>query len=325
LVGFSPLVSDVIGYAIWSHNLIGQSGGWHLPGYPILIAVARELTLNRLPDVFVMVALSFVAWMISLALMARILEQVAPDLRDAGILMYGLFPLVGITDVAFPLADASAQCLFLAAFHATLSNRKWTFLSTVAMGLIVHMVLWPFLFTLSMGWLAKRRLTIWHIALTGVPLGLYYFAIALSSGDNLWFFRTHYAVNFKSSSTFPLFGAIVGSFEIGSPTTLIKNALIAAITIVTALLVYFVWTRRNVVMLAILLPLLLFAATVNAYEGFIVVRYANFVIIPLCSWAALTERRRSFFTSRRSIVVMTVVLVISQWAWAAYTVRFFAH
>jgi hypothetical protein len=317
------LVSDVVGYASWSHDLIGRSGGWHLPGYPLLIAIARALTFNLAPDVFVMVALSFAAWVLSLALMARILEALAPDLLGAGVLMYGLFPLVGITNIAFPLADTTAQCFFLAAFYATLKNRKWPFLLMVAMGLTVHMVLWPFLFMLSIVWLVRRRLTIWHVLLSGVPLGLYYLAIGLSSGDWLWFFRTHYAVNFESSGRFPVFGALVGPFETNSVTGLFKGILIGGVIVVTTLLGWFAWKRRDLMMLTIVLPLLLFAATVNAYEGFIIVRYADFVVIPLCLWAAASAGLRTLFTSRQCLVAMAVLLVLSQWVWAVYTVKFF--
>jgi len=271
-----------------------------------------------------MVAISFAAWVFGLVLMTRILEEVAPDFLEVGVLVYGVFPLVGITNVAGPLADTTGQTLFLAAFYATQRNWKWAFIAATAMGLIVHMVLWPFLFLLSITWLIRRRLAIWHVLLSGAPLALYYILIAVGSGDWLWFFRRHYHVNFKSTATLPLFAAIEGPFETGSVAGMIKAALITSVVVVAALLAAFAWRRRNWLMLTTLLPLLLFASTVNASEAFIVVRYAGFVVIPLCSWAAVNARRRALLTSRRCIWATALLLVISQWAWAAYTVEYFA-
>jgi hypothetical protein len=142
-IGFSPLISDVGGYASWSHDLIGRAGGWHMPGYPLLIGVVRKITFGLVSDLPLMVGISFVAWATGLVFIRRILSERAPQLLEIGVLVYGLFPLIGITHVAHPLADSLAQTLFLASFYAALTNSKWTFVVTTAMGLMVHMTLWP--------------------------------------------------------------------------------------------------------------------------------------------------------------------------------------
>jgi hypothetical protein len=323
LIGFSAMVSDAFEYAKWSHNLAERAGGWHLPGYPFLIALARELTLGLVPDLPLMVAVSFVAWVIGIVFMSRVLAETAPELREIGLLLYGLFPFVGITHVALPLADTLAHTLFLTAFYASQKKWKWTFLASTAMGLIVHMVLWPFLLMLSIVWLIERRLAIWHVVISGVPLALYYGTIAVTSGDWLWFFRLHYAVNFETSVAFPLFNAVIGPIATGSMTGMGKGILVLLVIAATVWLAVFAWNRRNWLILTTALPLLLFAAAVNAQEAFIVVRYARFLVIPFCVWAAVDAGRRTLLTSCRCVWATVLILVVSQWIWAAYTVNYY--
>ena len=322
-VGFKPMTSDVLGYRIWSHSLIERAGGWHLPGYPLLIAIARLATFGVVPDLPLMTAVSFGAWLIGLVLIGRILSETAPTMLEIGVLSYAFFPLVGITHVAHPLADTLAQTLFLGAFYATLKNRQWLFVSLTAAGLIVHMVLWPFLLLLSILWLVEKRMTIWHLLISGAPLALYYGTIAIASSDWLWFFRQHYDVNFKSSVTFPLFNAIIGPLATGSTAGLMKVVLVLAVMFVAISLTILALKRRDWAMLPIVLPILLFAATVNAHEGFIVVRYGRFLVIPACLWMAGKPGWRAAVSSRWYVWATAVILVLSQWVWAAYTAEYF--
>jgi hypothetical protein len=323
LVGFSPMVSDVREYATWSNYLIGAAGGWHLPGYPLLIAATRQLTIHLVPDLPLMIAVCLVAWTLGLATMARILERVAPDFIPFGVLVYGLFPLVGMTLVAYPLSDATAHTLFLAAFYATQRNWKWMFVAATAIGLIVHMVLWVPLFMMATIWLIQRRLTLWHVLLAGLPLASYYILFAVLSGDMFWFFRQHYQINFRSAGGFPLFNAITETLRTGSASGLVKALLVLSVMVVAISLAWFAWKQHDWLMLTTVVPVLLFAATVNAHEAFIVVRYASVMVIPFCAWAVTNVHRRELLTSPRCAWATSGVLVVSQWVWATYIVKYF--
>ena len=320
-VGFNPVISDVLGYRIWSHSLLERAGGWHLPGYPLLIALARVLTLGLVPDLPLMTGVCFAAWVFGLVLMARILSETAPTMVEIGVLAYAFFPLIGITHVAHPLADTLAQTLFLGAFYATVKDRKWVFLSFTAAGLIVHMVLWPFLLLMSILWLVEKRMTVWHLFVSGLPLAFYYGAIAIKSSDWLWFFRQHYQVNFKSSVTFPLFNAIIGPLSTGSIAGIIKAVLVLSVILVAVWLIVFALKRGQWLTLTIVLPILFFAATVNAHEAFIVVRYGRFLVIPICFWMASKPVWRTAVSSRWCMWATAAILMLSQCVWAAYTAK----
>jgi hypothetical protein len=148
-------------------------------------------------------------------------------------------------------------------------------------------------------------------------------AIAASSADWFWFFRKHYEVNFKSSVTFPFLNAIIGPLASGSVADIGKAFVLLSVIAATVSLAVFAWHRHDWLVLSTVLPLLLFAATVNAHEGFVIVRYAPLLVIPFCSWAAANADWSAVLTSRWCAWATAVILVVSQWAWAAYTVKYF--
>src|SRR5262249_39084380 len=122
---------------------------------------------------------------------------------------------------------------------------------------------------------------------------------------------------------FPLFNAIIGPLETRSLIGLAKGVVVLGVIAAILWMGFFAWSRRDWLSLTTGLPLMLFATTVNVHEAFIVVRYSCFLVIPFCSWAAVDSNRRALFASRWFIRMTALVLVVSQWAWAAYTVKYF--
>lgn len=321
---FSVLRSDVGGYAAWSHDLFGRAGGWHLPGYPMLIAGVRWGTLNWIPDAILMQALCAIGWTLGVLMVDQLLARERPELRKPGTLIWGLFPFVGVTSVAYPLADQWACTTFVAAVAFAREGRTGWLLVVSALGLLIHMALWPFLFCLGLACLATGRMRPTQLVAIGAPLMLYYIAMALRADDALWFFRVHYRVNFKPHSGSPIFNAVLGTFAGGGVSGIIKGCLLLGCVAGAGLMAWWTIRRRDWLMLACCLPLVLYGMVLNVQEGWALMRFGRLLVLPMFLSASVgVAGRLQFLDGHRGIrAVLVAGLAGSQLAWAAYEVHY---
>ena len=115
ILKYNFLQSDVQSY--WQDSLNWQAPfhSFHVPGYPLLIALLRGVTFNALPPLAIMWAINLTAFSISFFLIYKIILTFSQKAEVAilGAMFFGLWPLVGLTYTVIPLADLLAICFFL--------------------------------------------------------------------------------------------------------------------------------------------------------------------------------------------------------------------
>jgi hypothetical protein len=317
--------SDVADYIRWSRDLISyQSFPSHMPGYPASIALARILTLGWIGDVVLAQGICLASWWIAAILAWKVAKQLVPVIADTAMLLFSLFPFVGVTMAAFPIADAPAYALFLGACLAALRRRAWAFALITSLGLLVHQAFYPFYFLLAIWCLVNRRISLIQFGASGVPLVLYYVAVAIAKGNPNWVLEYHQDTHLKTTGALPVFDGIVGTLLRGSAPGLIKGFLMLAVFLVACRLTWHFVRKRNWLMLCFLAPLLFYGVVANEKIGWILIRMGKMLVFPLCVWLAGQPwvvqllRKRSFY------IVLAMILVVSQVAWAAYIYKYFS-
>jgi hypothetical protein len=81
-------------------------------------------------------------------------------------------------------------------------------LASMAVGLVTHKALWPFLFILAVVGAWQRRMPLWLPALAAVPLVVYWLIGASFHHGLDWLVRTNIAVELTSHSQLPIFDGL---------------------------------------------------------------------------------------------------------------------
>jgi len=323
VLGFSVIRSDVRGYADWSHHLFEHRVKYHLPGYPTLIALSRVLTLGWVGDAVLMQGLAFICWVISLRVLSLTLEKVSPESKRLGLLLFGLYPFVGVAYIVYPIADILASLLLIGAFYCALRKLWWPFVLIAAYGLLVHKALWPFLFLLMLACMVWMGMPRWHLALAGAPLAIYYLIMTPPGKNPLWILRWHLDRELTSQSSFPVFDGILGTLIQGSMKGMFKGGVLFLVFLSTVFLGLYLLKRKECLLLALITPLVIFAVTLNQHEAWALLRFSKVLVIPLCVWLVVQGKRGIAPRQLSAYIGLAAVLIVTNIAWAAYIMMYF--
>lgn len=299
--------SDVASYVAQSRHVLANDA--HLPAYAALVLAARTLTLGLVPDVAIMQLLSLGAWCASVVVVAHVLEGLAPPpIARIGLAVYGLFPFVGVTYVAWPIADALAH-LALALAALALVRRSAVGIP-IALGamLVIHKALWPFAALLAAAALARRAARPWPIALATTPL-LALWAYGARHGDLAWIVRTDVELNVVPQTALPVLDGLLGTLALGGARGAIKGAILFVLAVATIALAVAHARRRRIEMLALVLPVLALLALMNQHEIWAAVRFGRVLAIPAV--AALADDARALRWARGGAAFGLIVLALA--------------
>ena len=326
ILHFSVYRSDVADYINWSHHLLSyQSYPSHMPGYSAILALARTLTFGWVGDMVLARGICLTSWCLAVFLAWEITRQLAPEATHTGVLLYGLFPCVGVTIAAYPIADALSYTLFLAATFAALRKRGWAFALITSFGLLVHQAFYPFYLLLAIWSLVNHRITFTHFVFSGIPLLVYYTIVAVAENNPNWVIEYHLHTHLEASASLPVFDGIVGTFLRGGVVGLVKGTFLLAVFGCSLAFSCHFLKKRNWLMLCFLFPLLACGIVANQKISWILVRMGKLLVFPICVWLSNQHRALEILRKRSVYVGISVILVISQVAWAAYTYEYFTR
>jgi hypothetical protein len=325
VLGFSVNRSDAAEYIRWSHHLLSfDAFASHLPGYPALIALGRILTLGLLGDAVVaqLVCLGF--WGLGVWLSFKLAEGLAPDAARAAALLFGCFPLVGISYAVFPIADVPAAAIFIGACLVGLRGQGWLFAAITAVGLFIHQALYPFYLLLGIWCLMNRRISLTQFLFSGVPFVVYYIAGAVAHSDPAWVLHYHTKTTLKVVGTLPVFDGMVGTFLRGSGKDFVKALLMLGVFGGASLLTWYFVKRKNWLMLIFLIPILVYGVISNERVGWLLMRLARLLAFPVCVWLGANPSFLAVLRKRWICFAFVGLLVVSQFLWAGYMLRFYS-
>ena len=322
--------SDVALYWKDSIEWANPYNPYHVPGYPLLIAFMRMLTLGLFPPLFIMIVIAFVSYLGSSVIVYRLAETSTGDARLSQLLtmLFGFWPFVGITYSVYPVADSLVIFLFVSGVYSFLQSHE--LLAGILFGgaMIVHKAIWPFMFMVIVAqWVMTRRRPSWSFVLPLVlPLTLLWLLGAHYHGSMGWLFTSNVKAEIASKGMIPVLDGIIGPIMAGGLAGFLKSTIVICVAIGCALLITTgrrSKTKEKPLAIAICVSVLLLCLILNRSEIWASVRFSRLLVLPIL-WSGLAIP--SWIYARKGLIpILLLILFISQLTYAWYMARIFFH
>jgi hypothetical protein len=313
--------SDVRSYWRQSFEWRSPFNAWWVPGYSLLIALGRAVSFAALPPLAIMGTIAGLAYLVAVDTVYRIARQVGADRAFELGVLFALFPLVGLSYVAYPISDIVAMALFLRAVLEMQRERWGWFTAWCAAAMLFHKVMWffvpPLLLTVFLQHPRARRV----VPLAGVPLLAWIAGGAMKFHSWLWFIRFNYETHTVAKQGAPVLAGLIETLEGGSPAKLGKGVVVVT-TLLASLVTGFLCARRRLwAGLWIAAVVAFLVAAVNAYEIWIAVRFGKLLV---AAWCLLAPRAGSDPRPPwAGLAVAAALLLASNLAFGYYLVHYF--
>lgn len=334
-LGHDFMNGDVGGY--WQDSLSWRTPfhPFHVPGYPLLIALFRNFSFELLSPVTVMSLINLIAF-ISCALMVYKIIRFVGGAHELGIssaFLFGLWPLVGLTYTVVPLADMVAMCFFLAGFLLLLRSRREYAAIMLGMSLITHKAMWIVVgltlvadFLLQNKKFSKNNFLFWGIL--AFPIVLLWVLGSIYHESISWLFSSNLQVELSSKGAFPIFDGLIGTMVEGGLTGLAKGSILLSFFVVNlAVLILSVKNKTDHYVYGLFLSIgsMMLFIFLNQHEIWAAIRFSRLLILPL---AFIIRRKQidiaAYWMSFRVLLIIFVLfLYASQFAYAWYIVKVF--
>ena len=324
---FHFMQSDVAGY--WKDSLAWRTpfNPDHVPGYPLLIALLRFLTAGQLDPIVLFWAVTFCAHILgALAVYLSVASRSDERIGYLSMILFILWPFVGTTYVAYPMADSAALALVAWGMALLLAERFHAAAIPLGFATVVHKGTWIFvIFLLLAGFITHRRHFPWTaLLIAACPLGLLWVAGMLGNGYGpSWLLNVSVPIQFARKSHLPFLDGLVGTVLKGGIENLAKSVVLwAHVALLVALLVAFGRGRDPSTKwwgLAVVGGLLFLYTGLNQNIIWAAVRYSKITALPLGFYLGTRPRVASVLAQRQWIMApLVVVLLASQFAYCWY-------
>lgn len=336
ILKFDMFRSDILGYWNDSLNWKIPFNGWHVPGYPLVIALFRLITLNLLPPLILMMVINIISFVTCGYLIFKIIIYSGNTeiLAIYGVLLFSLWPFTGLLYSVYPLGDTPAMAVFLLAIFLIILNHRKSGYFVLGISILFQKILWPFVFcyVLIDIFTNKNKISIrnWltYFTLVSSPLLLLLISGAIYYNDLLWMVSNHVATDVSFGFQIPVIGTIVGVFQQGGLPGLVKGTLIAAIAIISLSAIgisIFKKQKNYITGISISVAVLICIAIVTPREAWAVVRFGKLLTIPIIfSISSMVDLSNFIKIQKIFLPLILTVLAVSQFAYAYYMTIFFS-
>ncbi len=312
--------SDVRSYWLQSYEWRSPFSNWWVPGYSLVIAAVRGLTLGLLPPLGVMLPIAGVAYLTAVMTVYRVAREVGSEVAFELGLLFALYPLVGLTYSAYPMSDISAIASFLLAVLELIRRRWWTLTLWAACAMMLHKVMWFFVPPLILTAFFQDRRSRAILPLSFLPLLLWISGGALKYHSLLWFVRFNYETHTVMKQGLPVLGGLLQTLEMGSFTKLAKGGVILTVLVTALFTAFQCWRRRQWAGLWTAGVVIFLIAAVNSYEIWIAARFSKVMVIAWCMLSAGRERPR---WTPAVVALVIAVLVATNLGYGWYLDHYF--
>lgn len=325
---FRFLRSDVAQY--WEDSLAWRTpfNPDHVPGYPLLIALLRFLTMEQLEPITLFWSMTFCAH-IAGALAIYSIVTSRSNQQQIGFLssiLFVLWPLVGTTYVVFPLSESIALALIAWGVALLLAERYNIAAIPLGLATVIHKGTWIFVILILLaGIVTHRQRFPWTaLLIAACPLGLLWMAGMVVNGYGpFWLLSVSLPIQFATKSSFPILDGLFGTMLRGGVSNLAKSVILwAHVALLAALCVVLYRSRDPVVKwygLAIVGGLLFLYCGLNQNIIWAAIRYSKIAAIPLGFYLGTQPRVAAALTQHPLVIVpLVVVLLASQFAYCWY-------
>ena len=330
ILDYEFMQSDVYGY--WLDSLAWRTpfNADHVPGYPLLIAFLNFLTAGKVTPIALFWGVNFCAHIAgALAIYSAVASRVTERIGYVSVLLFVLWPFIGSSFVAYPLADSVA--LALLAWGATLLLRERINLAAIPLGFaaVIHKGTWILVILLLVAVLIGQRRKIPFVALViaSLPLGALWLAgMAWTNYGPGWLVSTSLPIQFAPKSNMPVLDGILGTTLAGGTKNVLKSLVLwAHVGMLVTLLVSFVRERNASAKwyaLAIVCGLLILFGSLNQAIIWAAVRYSKIAALPVGLYLGSHPQVAGFFLRQPwRVAVLVVLLLASQLVFSLHMTR----
>ena len=311
---------------------------FHMPGYPLAIAAVRGVAGSLLRPQAIMLGITLVSLSVAVVAVYRIVQVgPSPDKAQMGLLAVALFvlwPMVGTTYVAYPIADMFGMAPLLLGWWLLLRKRPFPAAIMLGIAIVSHKGMWPFALFLMAGHIFTVR-TAASFLVAGVmvlPIAILWMLGTIHHDSPAWLFASNIDFEIRSTSFLPVLDGMVGSILFGGLSGIAKGLIVLGV----ALLALAVILRARLLpgdnetkwySLAVALAVLLLVLVLNEREIWASVRFGRLLAVPLTMLYG-TMVISNVTTSRRLIYGVAPALLIlffSQLAFGFYMARVWTY
>jgi len=328
------LRSDVLEYWQSSSQWWAPFHPFHVPGYPLAIALLRGVFFKGVPPTLVMMTISFTAFLASAFLVHHMIRRSGVPDRYAvmGTYLFGLWPFVGLVNAVWPAADLPAMALLLLGLYGLLGSRRVLGGLAFGLALVTHKAMWPFVGLIVLADIFYRRPRLsWENAAALLalllPIGILWVSGAVYHGSLTWIVSRNIQNEVMPRTSLPVLDGLLGTLMRGGARGVVKGATVAGVALLSAALVYASYRLRTPYFqfgMAISAGVLLLSVLMNRWEIWSSVRFGRLLVLPLM-WTLGHKYGTRDLPYLRPCVVTAVLLAlfVSQFAFSWYTARLY--
>lgn len=333
---FNFLQSDAQAYWQDSLTLSEPFHPFHVPGYPVVIALFRILTGFRFAPIFYLQLIALLSFCLALFLVFEI-SKIGSGSNGVSLisaLLFMLWPMVGLTYVVYPVADSLAMALYLLGVYLLLKERPVPGALAWMGALFVHKAMWIFVVISFLMWVSQprsgaiKRVLIYG-AIIFAPLLLFTVLGSFYHHSLTWIVSSNLNVEVSSKSNAILFDGLLGTLGKGGLSALAKGGIIMSQLMLAGYVAFQAIKHKNQGWefgFAIGIATLILLTFLNQYEIWAAVRFGRLLAIPIVGGLSISrffETPKAAAFGNISVVLLGILLYASQLFYAWYMITFF--
>lgn len=326
---FDFMRSDVLGYV--NDSLAWQTpfNIYHVPAYPLLLALLRGVSFGMLPNLALMMGINVVSFFISTLLVYRLilLGKVSEQYALLGAYLFALWPFVGLVYAVYPIADLPVLALFLAGLYLLLKSQSLAGFLLLGLSFVTHKGIWPFVALVAAAYLLHYKpLFSWHklvgLLLVAAPIGLLTLFGWSYHGYPDWMIKAVVELDQKIRAGYPVLDGVIATMMAGGLRAVVKGGLNLALMIASSLLLYWSFRKKTpfyLFSIAITASILIAFLILNQSQLWAAVRFGRLLVLPLM-WNIRPNLSLRFSQSSNMLMaaLALILLVASQFAFSWY-------
>lgn len=327
---FDFMRSDVLWYYNDSLNWHIPFNRYHVPFYPLLIALFDFISINMLDSVSIMMIINLISQIMACYYAFRIILLFSKNkiLVFTGVTSFTFWPITGLTYSVYPLSDMLAIMLYTAGFYYLLNKREILAFSLWGICLISHKALWlfvafGFIFYLIENKFKTPKNSLISILFLITPILILWFCGYLFHGSADWLIFS--SLEIESDRTYFIFDGIIRSLTSGSIIAISKGIVCIILISVNILLLFLIAKEKDLLYpISIILATLLLIAFLNETEIISAIRFSRIMIFPLIFM--LSRKVKKEYSLQTILIFNTclyILLMVTQFVFAWYIAKVF--
>ena len=283
---------DALDYWKDSLNWRQPYDSYHLPGYAFALAAMRGVAGSFIEPAGILLVTTLLAFSVTvvtvhyLAGLGHRLNRNA--LGFIAVAIFVLWPLVGTTYVAYPIADMFGIAPFVLGLWFLVRKQSIYGGLFLGLALISHKAMWPFVGFLLVAHLLSMRTTksLAVVGVVAIPLGILWLLGSLHHDSASWLISKNLSWEIESSSALPILDGLIGSVIFGGVSGIVKGVIVLALAAVTLAAAVRAWRlprsdETKWYSLAIFGAVLALIVVLNEREIWASIRFGRLIAIPL--------------------------------------------